>query len=682
MAELFPLRALGGEVILGQGMTAEQAANGGSTAWLLEHLVEGYLPCWQQNLGNGEFDSAVCDIGISRWSNYYLEGLRQIYFDGINFGRSTMLRIRRTLDEAVGPTAAIDLHAGNDFSSWGAGPALRYMHMLPFVDSLWFGESFRYNSPSDYWLTEISGLPFGLSTDMLGPDCRSPANCLSTSGPNPFRGMVFGMTGRYDEPTYASRLWHLWDEIGIEKMTMIGWFDADPAIKISYTNRTEMGLQQEQAPSPPPTNWSGPWPGFFSGCAGPGPGSPPPPCAGEDTLDAAERACDALPFAQCAGVTKEGPNFQLRQGPGLAPVPGGVEQSWAQNSNSTSSCPVALAPIDDPVQATAFVLKGQKALIALANFGLEDTNITLDIDWTQLGLSADSVKTLRAPLLGGFTPRDTFGRALPGTANLQEAAEFPVGGVIPVRGASGWLLMVEPAARFRKSRIKMDDAQWPSDSPFERLRARSSVIRDGSFINICTATPTAVQVLPSRRQGQPTGKVSVANASTIRGWCADPDSPAASLSVRIEIDGVVWSQQRANKPNDDHSGHGFVWEVNQIFGSAQTNHTIRVIAAGVDAAGDANGEDAVLPGADSPVKGSCHDIPEDCGPKGSTPAQEQCSLGAWCYDVPCYWQQRHADTHCVGNGHVRAGINTAFGGTVFALHRVDNNSTDTSYSRN
>lgn len=81
MAELFPLRALGGEVILGQGMTAEQAANGGSTAWLLEHLVEGYLPCWQQNLGNGEFDSAVCDIGISRWSNYYLEGLRQIYFD-------------------------------------------------------------------------------------------------------------------------------------------------------------------------------------------------------------------------------------------------------------------------------------------------------------------------------------------------------------------------------------------------------------------------------------------------------------------------------------------------------------------------------------------------------------------------------------------------------------------------
>ena len=178
----------------------------------------------QQNLGSGEFDAAVCDIGISRWSNYYLEGLRHmtenpphtsgIYFDGINFGRDTMLRIRRTLDEAVGPTAAIDFHSGNDFSSWGEGPAIRYMHMLPFVDSLWFGESFRYNSPADYWLTEISGQPFGLFGDTLGPDCTSSASCRAggqrAAGPNPFRSMVFGMTGRFDEPTYASVLWKLW----------------------------------------------------------------------------------------------------------------------------------------------------------------------------------------------------------------------------------------------------------------------------------------------------------------------------------------------------------------------------------------------------------------------------------------------------------------------------------------
>ena len=172
VAELFPLRALDGEIISGVGVTAEAAANqargkrgakgdGGGTSWLLEHLVDGFSPCWQQNLGSGEFDAAVCDAGISRWSNYYLEGLRHmtenpphtrgIYFDGINFGRSTMLRIRRTLDMAIGPTAAIDFHSGNDFEFWGESPAIRYMHMLPFVDSLWFGESFRYNTPADYW---------------------------------------------------------------------------------------------------------------------------------------------------------------------------------------------------------------------------------------------------------------------------------------------------------------------------------------------------------------------------------------------------------------------------------------------------------------------------------------------------------------------------------------------------
>ena len=59
VAELFPLRSLDGEIIAAPSVTAEAAAGGGSTAWLLEHLVEGYTPCWQQNLGSGEFDAAV-----------------------------------------------------------------------------------------------------------------------------------------------------------------------------------------------------------------------------------------------------------------------------------------------------------------------------------------------------------------------------------------------------------------------------------------------------------------------------------------------------------------------------------------------------------------------------------------------------------------------------------------------
>ena len=40
------------------------------------------------------------------------------------------------------------------------------------------------------------------------------------------------------------------------------------------------------------------------------------------------------------------------------------------------------------------------------------------------------------------------------------------------------------------------------------------------------------------------------------------------------------------------------------------------------------------------------------------------------------WQNRHRDTQYVENDLVRAGVSTAFGGTLFALHRVDRNQTD------
>lgn len=38
-------------------------------AWLHEHVETNYNFCWQQGLGDGEWDAAVCDIGTSRWFN-------------------------------------------------------------------------------------------------------------------------------------------------------------------------------------------------------------------------------------------------------------------------------------------------------------------------------------------------------------------------------------------------------------------------------------------------------------------------------------------------------------------------------------------------------------------------------------------------------------------------------------
>jgi hypothetical protein len=59
----------------------------------------------------------------------------------------------------------------------------------------------------------MSGIPFGLSSDML-------------QNPNPWRGMLFGMTARAfygggaQSPT---PIWKLWDQFGVQDATMIGW---------------------------------------------------------------------------------------------------------------------------------------------------------------------------------------------------------------------------------------------------------------------------------------------------------------------------------------------------------------------------------------------------------------------------------------------------------------------------
>jgi hypothetical protein len=118
----------------------------------------------------------------------------------------------------------IDLHSWNHFGPRGGYGCCAdlYMENLPYIDRIWFGESRDYNTPADYWLVEISGIPFGLMGEML------------QGGGNPWRGMVFGMTNRWGwnggrgvcDPR---PIWKLWDEFGMEGSRMIGyWAPACP----------------------------------------------------------------------------------------------------------------------------------------------------------------------------------------------------------------------------------------------------------------------------------------------------------------------------------------------------------------------------------------------------------------------------------------------------------------------
>jgi len=223
VAELWALRSLGHEVFTGGG--------GGGHSWLCEHLVSDYGAAWHQALPDGEVDAALRTIGLSRWRNYYLEGLSWLirnvgidglYLDGIGYDREIMKRVRKVMDRAR-PGCLIDFHSGNEFHYQGrrVSPACKYMEHLPYIDSLWLGEGYDYNESPDYWLVEISGVPFGLFGEML------------QGGGNPWRGMVYGMTSRLGWGGDPRAVWKVWDEFGIDEARMIGYWDPSCPVKSS-----------------------------------------------------------------------------------------------------------------------------------------------------------------------------------------------------------------------------------------------------------------------------------------------------------------------------------------------------------------------------------------------------------------------------------------------------------------
>ena len=93
------------------------------------------------------------------------------------------------------------------------------MDLFPYIDQLWIGEDRNYNTPPDYWLVEISGIPFGIPSQML------------QGGGNPWRGMVYGMTNRAGwTGAPPNHIWNFWDRYDIKDKTMAGYWEADNPI--------------------------------------------------------------------------------------------------------------------------------------------------------------------------------------------------------------------------------------------------------------------------------------------------------------------------------------------------------------------------------------------------------------------------------------------------------------------
>jgi len=301
--ETFALRSLGHEIY--------SPGKGGGFSWLQEHIGYDYIPGW---FVPELKDAAIINSGMNRWHNYYVEGMNWltqnvgidgIYLDDVAFDRVTMKRIKRVLTKNGHP-GIIDLHSANQYDKadgWNNSANL-YMEHFPYLNRLWFGEYFDYehNSP-DFFLTEVSGIPFGLMGEML------------QGGGNPWRGMIYGMTNRmpWSDNADPRPIWKVWDNFGMKGSEMIGY-------------------------------WSG-------------------------------------------------------------------------------NCPVKTS--NEKVLATVYKKKG-KALISIASWADEDTEVTLEIDWKKLGINPAKAR-ITAPQVKNFQP----------------AKAFKINGKIPVEKGKGWMLIVK-----------------------------------------------------------------------------------------------------------------------------------------------------------------------------------------------------------------------------------------------
>jgi len=215
--ELFAMRSFGDEIL--------NDGEGGGHSWMQEHLEDSYHSAWHAWRTD---DAAMLNKGTSRWTNYYIEGLKWLaanqhidglYLDDIAFSRETVKRLVAVLSEER-DEVVIDLHSANQFNPADGfiNSAMLYMEHFPFISRLWFGEYFDYDQGPDYWMTEVAGLPFGLMGEML------------QDGGHPYRGMLYGMTARKYGNVDPRPVWGLMNDFGIAESRMMGYWLTDTPV--------------------------------------------------------------------------------------------------------------------------------------------------------------------------------------------------------------------------------------------------------------------------------------------------------------------------------------------------------------------------------------------------------------------------------------------------------------------
>lgn len=239
LPEFFALYSLNGEIMMPRrpGVPWTIINPLGPHPWLRQHVGLGIIPAWKETITfpryGGKLDLAVITTPDSRWNNFYLEGLQYLvrtaaidglYVDDTALDRVSMRRARRILDADGNTGRRIDMHSWNHYNAAAgyANCSIVFMEHYPYYDRLWHGEMFDASNPADYWLVEMSGIPFGLMSEML------------QDGGNTWRGMLFGMTQRWPWSGDPRPFWKVMDAFGIADAEYTGWWD--PACPVTTDN--------------------------------------------------------------------------------------------------------------------------------------------------------------------------------------------------------------------------------------------------------------------------------------------------------------------------------------------------------------------------------------------------------------------------------------------------------------
>lgn len=249
--EIWALRSLGSEIIHdGPGENARTLIHpNGPNEWLNKNLKTHFIPAWYNAFKEGKYagdmDISVITTPDSRWNNYYLQGLDWmiknlgldgVYIDDSALDHQTLQRARRILD-TDGKRRLIDIHSWNHMNEWAgyANSIQLYLELLPYVDQTWLGEGFEADNTADFWLVEMSGIPFGLMSETLDAQ-------------NPFRGMIYGMLPRLPWSGNPTALWQLWDDFDMQNANIRGFWDKQcPVITNNSTLRTTVYTHGDKA---------------------------------------------------------------------------------------------------------------------------------------------------------------------------------------------------------------------------------------------------------------------------------------------------------------------------------------------------------------------------------------------------------------------------------------------------